>query len=53
MCQGSFNILHGTLPINIETKQKLKRFRTKRHDLFSTKHSSKQKFIILKQTDGL
>ena len=29
VCQGIYNILHGTLPINMEIKQKLKRLRTK------------------------
>ena len=53
VCQGIYNILHGTLPINMETKQKLKRFRTKLHDLCSTEHSSKQKLKILNQTGGL
>ena len=33
VCQGVYNILNGTMPINKETKQKLQRFRSKLHDL--------------------
>ena len=53
VCQGIYNILHGTLPINMETKQKLKRFRAKLHDLCSTTHSTKQKLKIFNQKEGL
>ena len=53
VCQGVFNILHGTVLINIETKQKLKRFRSKLHALCGTNHSSKQKIKIFNQTGGL
>ena len=41
------------MPINIETKQKLKRFRSKLHALCDKNHSSKQKIKILNQTGGL
>jgi len=53
VCQGVYNILHGTVPINKETKQKLKRFRSKLHALCDTNHTSKQKYKILNQTGGL
>ena len=53
VCQGVYNILHGTVPLNKETKQKLKRFRSKLHALCDTNHTSKQKYKILNQTGGL
>jgi hypothetical protein len=52
VCQGVYNILNGTLPINMETKQKLLRFRTKLHALCSTEHSTDEKIKILNQTGG-
>ena len=34
VCQGVYNILNGTMPINKETKQKLQRFRSKLHEIY-------------------
>ena len=53
VCQGVYNILNGTMPINKETKQKLQRFRSKLHDLSSTEHNSEQKVNLINQTGGL
>ena len=53
VCQGVYNILQGTVPINLKTKQKLKRFGSKLLALCDTNHSSKQKIKILNQTVGL
>lgn len=53
VCQGVTNILHGKIPINTETKHKLKRFRNKLHDLCDSNHSLDKKIQILNQTGGL
>ena len=52
VCQGVYNILHGKIPINKDTRQKLFRFRTKLHALCGTNHSSEEKIKILNQTGG-
>ena len=44
VCQGVYNILHGQIPINKETQQKLIRFRSKLHALCSYDHSKNKKF---------
>ena len=52
VCQGVYNILHGKIPINKETRHKLLRFRSKLHALCDNKHSKDEKIKILNQTGG-
>ena len=52
VCQGVYNILHGKIPINKETRQKLFRFRSKFHALCGNNHSSEEKIKIFNQTEG-